>query len=297
VIISCFVPFAIVVAFGLLAPPLSRRVRPRLAIWILSAGGLLLTTCLLASVSVVVALGVGQLEPFAQLGHWSTRVIGMETPYKRWWIWTATVVLFLAISRAVVTIWSQGRRLSAAWSASQVSPGGLVVMDDTQPFAYAVPGWPGRIVVSRGLLRDLDGQGRRAVLTHEQTHLSERHDLHQLVTAVSTSLNPILFRSSAALRLACERRADEVAARAVGDRRAVARAIATAACPQVDTLVWQASGADVPFRVEALLSQRYENRITSVASLVAVALAVAGSAASVLWLGHDLHNVLVAARR
>ncbi len=295
-IISCVLPLVIVFTFGVIVPPLSHRARPGMAVWMLSAGGFLLTICLVASVSVVVALGVGQLAPFAQLGHWSARAVTLNSPYQAWSIWMATIFLVVAMARAAAALWTQGRRLCAAWSVSHGSPDGLLVMADDHPFAYAVPGWPGRIVVSRGLLRDLDGVGRRALLSHEQTHLSARHDLHSLVTGLATALNPFLFRLPAALSLACERKADEVAARAVGDRVAVARAITTAACPQIEASVWQATGADVPLRVEALLSPQRHDRIVSTLLLIAVVLAVASSAASVLWLGHDLRNVIVAAR-
>jgi beta-lactamase regulating signal transducer with metallopeptidase domain len=172
-----------------------------------------------------------------------------------------------------------------------------VVLADDEPYAYAVPGWPGRIVVSRGLLHGLDGSGRRAVLAHEQTHLSERHDLHLFAAAVATALNPLLFRSPAALSLACERRADEVAARTVGDRQAVARAITTAVWPQFSGPTWAVAGADVPVRVQALLSPPRHGRLVSTVLFIVVLLTVAASTASVLWLGHDLRSVFIAARR
>jgi hypothetical protein len=295
-IISCLLPIAIVASFGVAAPPVSRRVPPRLAIWMLSAGGLALTVCAVVAISVVVAFGIGQLAPLARLGHWSPRMVGVSVPFHGSSIGAAAVLLVLAVGRGASTSWTHGRRLLAAWSASRAAPAGLVVLNDDEPFAYAVPGWPGRIVVSRGLLRGLDPLTRRAVLAHEQTHLTERHDLHYLAAAVAAVVNPFLVRSPAALDLACERRADEVAARTVDDRRSVVRAITAAVRPQAATMFWAASGADVPRRVAALLNPADDNRMVATALLAATIVAVAVSAASVLWLGHDLRSVLIMAR-
>lgn len=295
-IISCALPLLIVASFGAVAPPLSRKVRPRLAIWILSVGGLALTVCGVVAIGVVAALGLGQLAPLARLGHWSPQRLGQNAPFQAWSMWTAVVLIVVAAARAATSSWAQGRRLRAAWSASRAVQAGLVVLADDEPYAYAVPGWPGRIVVSRGLLHNLDPVARRAVLAHEQTHLRERHDLHHLAVALAAAINPLLLRAPAALQLACERRSDEVAARAVGHRGTVARAIATAVSPQIQTLAWAASGADVTVRVAALLSPPRDNRFVSSALLFATLGAVAMSAVSVLWLGHDLRNLVIFAR-
>jgi hypothetical protein len=295
-IISCLLPVAVVAWFGVIAPPVSRKVSPRLAIWMLTAGGVTLTVCVVAALAVVVAIGMGQLAPLARLGHWSPQMVNVSVPFHGWSIRAAVALLALLVARAATASWAHGRRLLAAWSASRAAPAGLVVLSDDQSFAYAVPGWPGRIVVSRGLLRSLDQSGRRAVLAHEQTHLAERHDLHHLAAVVAAAINPLLCRCPAALELACERRADEVAARTVGDRRTVVRAITTAARPQVATLGWAASGADVPLRVAALLAPPDDNRLVSTALLGATVAAVAVSAASLMWLGHDLRSVWIMAR-
>jgi hypothetical protein len=295
-IISCLLPVAIVASFGVIAPPVSRKVPPRLAIWMLSVGGFALAVCGVLAIGVVVASGMGQLAPLARLGHWSPQMVGVSVPFHAWSIWAAVVLLALAMARAATTSWTHGRRLAAAWSASRSAPAGLVVLSDDQPFAYAVPGWPGRIVVSRGLLRNLDPAGRRAVLAHEETHLAEHHDMHHLAAVVAAAINPFLCRSPAALDLACERRADDVAARTVGDRRSVARAITTVVRPQIATLGWAATGADVPLRVAALLTPPDDNRLLTTTLLLATIVAIAVSAASVMWLGHDLRSVLIMAR-
>ncbi len=75
----------------------------------------------------------------------------------------------------------RGRALLTAYRlAATLSAHGeeLAVLDDPAPVAYAVPGRPGRIMASTGLLRALDAGERRAVLAHERSHLRHRHHLH-----------------------------------------------------------------------------------------------------------------------
>jgi len=296
VIISCVLPLLIVAVFGALAPPLSRKVQPALAIWTLSAGGLVLTLCGVVALGIVAAVGLGQLAPLAHIGHWSPYRLGLDAPFQEWSVWTAVALVIAAATRAASTSWTQVRRLGAAWSASRAAPAGLVVLGDEEAYAYAVPGWPGRIVVSVGLLRILDAPSRRAVLAHEQTHLGERHDLHHLAAALAAAVNPLLIRSASALILACERRADEVAAREVGHRAAVAQAITTVVDPHCHAMAWSAAGRDVQTRVAALLSPPPDNRFVSSVLVIGTVVAMALSTVSVLWLGHDLRNVLIMAR-
>ena len=65
---------------------------------------------------------------------------------------------------------SAGRDLAlAARTCRRLGPGagGLVVVDDPAPDAYALPGLSGRVVVSTAMLRALPAAERRALLAHE----------------------------------------------------------------------------------------------------------------------------------
>ena len=99
--------------------------------------------------------------------------------------------------------------------------GGLVVLDEPTPMIFAVGGRPGMIVASRGLLRLLDHQERKAVLSHEQAHIDRRHWLHRSVVELAIGAEPFLRPARRAIHLQTERVADEAAAKAVGDRRPV----------------------------------------------------------------------------
>lgn len=71
------------------------------------------------------------------------------------------------------------------------------------------------------------------LLAHENARLRHRHDLYRLLPDLGTAANPLLRPLSAAVRRGIERWADEEAARVVGDRRLVARAVARAGLAQV----------------------------------------------------------------
>ena len=55
------------------------------------------------------------------------------------------------------------------------APDELVIVDDPAPDAFALPGLPGRIVVSTGMLDHLTDADRQAMLAHERAHLTGHH--------------------------------------------------------------------------------------------------------------------------
>ncbi|MFJ5289501.1 M56 family metallopeptidase [Streptomyces sp. NPDC088348] len=107
--------------------------------------------------------------------------------------------------------------------------GDLAVLDDPAPTAFALPGIPGRIVVSSGMLQALAPDERRALLAHERAHLQRRHHLFLLVLQLASAVNPLLRPLARAGGFALERWADEEAGSVVADRSLVARAVARAA--------------------------------------------------------------------
>jgi Zn-dependent protease with chaperone function len=106
---------------------------------------------------------------------------------------------------------------------------GLVVADWEAPLAIALPGRPGHLLITTGMLRWLDADERRVLFAHERAHLAHHH--HRLVTAAAAAaaLNPLLVPVRETVGYLVERWADEEAAAAVGDRELAARAVARAA--------------------------------------------------------------------
>lgn len=111
----------------------------------------------------------------------------------------------------------------------------IVVVPAAPAIAYAVGGRPGQVVLSQGLVSALDDDELAVVVRHERCHLNSRHqrwlDL-ALVTEVTFGSVRVVRRSSATLRLAIERWADEDAA--AGGSRATVRA---ALSKVVDTML------------------------------------------------------------
>lgn len=293
-IVATVLLLAATAAFGALAPTISRRARPDMALGVLVLGGLAMTVfCVLALGADGVTVA-GRIPFVARIGDWSSTVIARRTPVAPWVAVAAVAALAAAGVGAVRTAAAYGRRLLHAWSAARHAGGSLVVLDDDRPMAYAVPGWPGRIVVTSSLLRRLDAGGRRAVLAHERAHLAERHDLLLLAGAIIGGANPLLRRVPAAVGMACERRADEVAATTVGDRRAVVRAITLAVRPELAGALLLPAGGEVVTRVESLLRERGCGARGTVQSLLPAAVVVVGAVALAV-VARDLDHLLDAA--
>lgn len=182
-----------------------------------------------------------------------------------------------------------GRSLTGAGLACRGLPAAdrLVVVDDERPDAYAVqglPGLPGRAVVSTGMLRALTPSQRRVLLAHEDAHLAGHHQLFVQAAELAAAANPLLRPAVGVVRDGVERWADEAAATLVGDRHAVAQALAQAALarsanPPRDTArvaaVLQLDGAPIAARARAMLVPPPQPRRLLAAALAILALSPA----------------------
>lgn len=133
---------------------------------------------------------------------------------------------------------------------------GSGVVSDDRPFAVAVPGGDGGVVVSTALLRLLSRPELEVVFRHESAHLKHRHHVYGAISAIAARVLPPLAYTHSALGFALERWADEEAAAAVGDRVLTARTIARVALASPRPEPGQHQGladAHVARRVQALL--------------------------------------------
>jgi Zn-dependent protease with chaperone function len=255
--LSVYLPLLFSAVFGLAAPVLAGRLPPHVATWLLSVGGLVSAAASSASLALLAFLFLAQNPVLMARGHWSEDFLRGHAEYAVPVGALATAVVGVFAARFVraaarrLTAVRDAYRLAAALPASG---GELAVLDATDRQAFAVPGRPGRIVVTTGLLRSLDAGQRRALLAHERAHLARRHHLHQSVVALAASVNPLLGRMPAALELSCERWADEQAAH-VCRRSTVADALTRAATGTgmaAPAVVLAAAAGDVATRVVAL---------------------------------------------
>ncbi len=301
--VSVYVPLLVSVLFGLAMPALSRRLPPRQATWLLSAGSAVLAVAAAASLGLLALTYAARLPQIAAIGHWPVRALERQDPVREPVAIAAVVaVLVLAVVASRVII-RRVRAIAAAYRLARDYPGdsAVVVVEDGRS-AYAVPGRHGRIVVSRGLLAGLEPAHRAGLLGHERSHLVHRHYLHRAIVDVAAAVNPCLRGVPNALRFSIERWADEDAASSTGDRVAMAAALATAglmarsgrseadhpaAVPGPVVALPVVDGA-VPQRVRALLADPPQRRpilALAVAGLLAVAPAATVDAT---WDAHQL---------
>lgn len=229
--VALCVPLVVSVLLWSSAGRIARRLPPATAVRLLTAA---MIVCALAAGFVLAIAGVlvlAQIPLVAALGHWSVTVVAAGGPVPvAAGVMAAIVVcglMLAAVRRAALS----GRDLVlAALTCRRLGPSaaGLVIVDDDEPDAYALPGISGRIVVSTAMLRALPADERRVLLAHEAAHLAHRHHLWVQAAELAASANPLLRPGARAVRVAVERWADEVAAAEVGDRSLAARALARA---------------------------------------------------------------------
>ncbi|MGH3920519.1 MAG: M56 family metallopeptidase [Pseudonocardiaceae bacterium] len=205
----------------------------------------------------------------------------------------ATLLIFGAVRVARVLRARRATIRELRAVCNSCGDGELAVVALNAPHAFAVPGRPGRILITRGLLSMLDGDERRVVLAHERAHLQGKHHWLRGATEVCAAVNPVLIPVREAVAFLVERCADEHAAAVTGSRALVARALAKAALAggaAGATPLWPGApafaGCGVPARVAALHSDppRPEPVVTSGVLALGVATAVAAVHATAAFL-------------
>ncbi|MDF9813939.1 M56 family metallopeptidase [Streptomyces sp. SPB162] len=302
----------------LFAVPVARRLAaslaPRGAAWLLACTAAVLAASSTLALVLLAAQGALLLPPVAALGHLTLPLLragsgglggfvglggaGLTAPA------ACVAALLLAVCAAAVTL--TGRRYRAEMARARAATGAcgaageLAVLRDSEPDAYALPGRPGRIVVTTGMLRALRPGEREALLAHERAHLAGHHHRFLVVAALAATCHPLLRGLRDPLSYALERWADESAASAVGDRRLAARAVGRAALASRTVGSARPSAAlgattgPVPRRVAALLhaapptGRRQSRGPRLVAALLAGCLLL--SAAAAVEAATDLHE-------
>lgn len=279
--------------FGFVAPRLARRLTPAVATWFLSVGGIIAAAMSGTALALLAFTLVGQAPGVAATGHWSLTTLRYADPVSGPAAGMSLVVVLAVLGLTVARVI---RRFAAIVDgvllARSLHPaaGHLVVVDEPTPYACAVPGFPGRVVVSAALLRVLDAPERQAVLNHEGSHLAHRHYVH-IALAYIAAANPLLRGLPAAVDFSSERWADEDAA-ANGQRATVATAVIRAAAisraEQSTAVVMAASGSDVIARVEALRAPAPRLTLWRVSLMSLILLA---GASAVLLAAHDTERL------
>ncbi|MFI5669861.1 M56 family metallopeptidase [Streptomyces sp. NPDC051704] len=298
-LLPLLVPFLVAPAGGRLASNLP----PRQAMWLLTATAAGLAAASTCALALLIVPGATHLHAVAALGH-------LLTPLSSG---SPETAIAIGVAAGALLTWCTARLVRGArrrWTQlrhvgklAAEADGELVVLPDEHPDAYALPGSPGRIVVTTGMLRALSAPEREVLIAHERAHLRERHHLFTAVVDLAGLCHPALRSLREPLAYALERSADEAAALAVGSRPLAARAIGRAALATRASsaagrtrpgAALSATAGPVPRRVAALLGHGTETGRTRPLARRAAACALmaclALSAGASLQAADDLHD-------
>lgn len=293
--ISVYLPVLLSALCAALSPFLVRQLHPAAAARALAAGAAALAAASTVSLALLACTLAGYAPFVAEHGHWSSNALERHDP-------VPALVSAVAIGALLIGIAAlRGTLLRRSWGirsaqaiCRECHPGGseLLVLADATPRAFAVPGRPGHIVASAGMLQLLDPSERRVMLAHERCHLRHHHHRWQLLADVAAALNPMLRLVRRDIAYALERWADEAAAEVVGDRDLTARSLARAALASVSASGCAAGLAferlEVTRRVAALQRERPRPRpLLACAPVLGSALA----AAAVIDAGVQLYRL------
>jgi beta-lactamase regulating signal transducer with metallopeptidase domain len=119
--------------------------------------------------------------------------------------------------------------------ALPATPPDARLLEHPAPVAFCIPGARPLLVLSSGMVAELDDAQLAAVVAHERAHLREHHHLYLLPFVAWEAALPVLpaaGRAHAAVRTLVEMRADDVALGSLpgrAPRRTLAQAIVVAA--------------------------------------------------------------------
>lgn len=247
----------------LTALPIARlaeqHLHPRRAARLLTTVAVILASCSLVCLGLLVVVGTAQLPGNPLPDGWSDAEVREAVPHDAFAGKASILALVVVTAACGFTVHRHYRFRARAHRALAGLPGGdVAVLPDDAPYAYALPGSPGRVMVSTALLASLEPAEHRALFAHERAHLAGRHHRLLLATRLAGCVNPLLWPLLGALVYSTERWADEEAARVTGDRRLTARAVGKAALvsrpvPGGAAFAAFAAAGPVPRRVAALL--------------------------------------------
>ncbi|MBB3674455.1 M56 family metallopeptidase [Modestobacter versicolor] len=233
---------------------------------------------LAGGLSIIGALLVHGLAPWGHSlpeawWHWVSRQPAQEAVRGDHWV-AQTLAAVLAVELLGVLVLSgvrtaRTRRRHRALLELVVRPGvatpaaETLLLDHPAPVAFCIPGVRPLLVLSSGMVDELDGAQVEAVVAHERAHLAEHHHLLLLPFVAWRAALPVLpaaDRAHDAVRDLVEMRADDVALRSLSGpdpRRTLAAAIvavAAGAGGQLPDGALAVTGGAVAVRVRRLLA-------------------------------------------
>lgn len=297
------IPLLLPWALAPLARRTTQRVRPEIALWTITGATAALAVGVVASLGILLLPLALAFPPAAALAELIRPFTAGPRPLTLGASALSAGGLAVAAVRVVRGTAAEVARVRVVRRLVRGLPdaGGLCVLDDPRPDAFALPGGPARadrIVVTSGMLRALGPVEREALLAHERAHLAARHHLFLCVAQFAGWCHPALTPVADHVSFAAERAADEAAARRCGDRGTAAQAVGRAALAAksardavaTPALTPGAATGPVPARVRALLAPAPVRRVAPalLAMLLVCTTAGASSLAGAVWLHQDV---------
>ena len=305
-------PLVIPALAGVAARPLAALLEPRQATWLLTIAAVALAACSTIALALLTAFAAARAPFLAALGDYSQHIIQRGDPIPSLAGAVAGLALVAAAVAVAVLFRNRARALAESYRRAAQLHGinRVVVVPGPAIEAYALPGRPGRIVVSDLLFDHLGADSRTALIAHEQAHLSGRHYLFAAAARLAAAANPMLLPVARSVEYTLERWADEHAAAVTGDRGLVAETIGQVALLASDrparlptmslgivgsrarrvSVAW---AGPVPRRVAALLTAPPRRHIVLLAACAVIVL-LTGLAA--METAGDLHALLEVAQ-
>lgn len=149
---SVYVPFAVTAVLAVLAPRLAQVLPPRRAAWALACAALVAAIGWAGALALLAFTGVAQIPEVAEEGRWSVAALQAQDPVYLVVAGGSALMLAVGVVSLGVAAVGQVRHFARVRRERARLPEEteLVVVDDDVPMAFALPGSPGRIVVSRG---------------------------------------------------------------------------------------------------------------------------------------------------
>jgi hypothetical protein len=212
--------------------------------------------------------------------------------------WVAGWLAALVLAHSTWRSWRARHRDVAAiehlrvpgWLGTHHRSGGVDVvrLPADEVVAYAVPGRPDQVVLSERLAEALGADELEAVVRHERAHLRHgHHDLLRLAADLDARFGELapVRRSTAALRLAVERWADEDAATGPAGRAAVRRALAGTVAMALEPAAGFTAPCTLAARLQALDAPPPRPSLARRVLVAVPALVLAGAATAVVTAG------------
>ncbi|HEV7975444.1 M56 family metallopeptidase [Amycolatopsis sp.] len=280
---------------------LGGRLRPDFAAWAFAWSAAAAAAASTLNLLVFALKALAEIPVVAALGGWSHDTVIADTVHVPWVSWLSLGWLVFIAGAVLIALRRHVRAMRAARREAGLLGAGqdVVILADDRIDAFAVPGRPGRIVVTSGMREVLDEPQYAALVAHERAHLDRNHHVLVWITNMAAVAHPVFRPVARKVEYLVERAADEAAADELGDRRGVAMAIGGAALaasasarsggvavrtPGTLMALGSAPGV-VPHRVKALLKPGRRARWQVV---VPVLLA----ASSVVWTGECVYDLL-----